>query len=61
MNPMGFSTPWDYYKTNNYPQTLKFNKQYYDMTQKIQGINPIFLSAPWVNYKNKQLFTNMKM
>ena len=28
---------------------------------KFQGINPISLSDPWVDYKNKQLFTNIKM
>ena len=26
-----------------------------------QGMNPICLSAPWADYKNKQLFTNMKI
>ena len=28
---------------------------------KLQGINPMGLSAPCDDYKNKQLFTNMKM
>ena len=27
----------------------------------LQGINPIGLSAPWADYNNKHLFTNMKM
>ena len=26
-----------------------------------QGINPMILSATWFDYKNKQLFTNIKM
>ena len=25
------------------------------------GMNPMGLSAPWADYKNKQSFTNMKM
>ena len=26
-----------------------------------RGMNPMVLSAPWAEYKSKQLFTNMKM
>ena len=29
--------------------------------EKWQGINPMGLSAPWVELKNKQSFTNMRM
>ena len=29
--------------------------------KNIKGINPMGLFSPWVNYKNKQLFTNMKI
>ena len=28
---------------------------------KLLGMRPIGLSAPWADYKNKQLFTNIKM
>ena len=28
---------------------------------KFRGMNLLGLSAPWSDYKNKQLFTNMKM
>ena len=31
------------------------------MFENLQGINPMFLSAYLVDYKNKQYFTNMKM
>ena len=27
---------------------------------KLQGVNPMFISAPRANYKNKQIFTDMK-
>ena len=48
-------------KPKQYSQTWQWNKQPYDLTQKLQGINPMGLSAPWVDYKNKQLFTTMKI
>ena len=28
---------------------------------KLRGMNPMGLSVPWANYKNKQLSTNMRM
>ena len=31
------------------------------MFEKWQEINPMGLSAPWDDYKNKQYFTNMKI
>ena len=31
------------------------------MFENWQGINPMVLSSPWANYKNKQLSTNMKL
>ena len=31
------------------------------MFENWQGINPMGLSAPWVDYKNKQLFIKIKM
>ena len=31
------------------------------MFENWQGINPMGLSSPWANYKNKQLSTNMKL
>ena len=31
------------------------------MFENWQEINPMGISAPWANYKNKQILTNMKM
>ena len=31
------------------------------MFENWQGVNPMGLSAPWSDYKNKKVFTNMKM
>ena len=48
-------------KTNNYSQTLKCNKQPYDVTQKNArdySNRPVF---SLVDYRNKQLFPNMKI
>ena len=28
---------------------------------KLRGMNPMGFSPPWSDYKNKQLFTNIKM
>ena len=36
-------------------------KLYINMFENWQGINPMGLSAPWADYKNKQLFKNVKM
>ena len=36
-------------------------KPFWCNTKRIQGINPMGFYAPWVNYKNKQFFTNMKI
>ena len=49
-------------KTNNYSQTIKCNKQTYDVTQKRLQVNKqMGLCEPWEEYKNKPLFTNMKI
>ena len=31
------------------------------MIENWQGVNPIGISAPWADYKNKQLFKNMNI
>ena len=48
--PNGFSAPWSESLDNISLYTLK-----------IQGMKPMVLSAPWADYKNKQLFINNKI
>ena len=50
------------YYPNNFLYSLMFPKPIGIILFGIlQGINSIGLRAPWADYRNKHLFTNMKM
>ena len=61
INQMGLSASLADYKTNNYSQTWKCNKQLYDITHKIfQGFNPMVLCVSWDDYKTNNYSQTIK-
>ena len=49
------------YDCNNCLYTTTIKKLDIILFESWKGLNPMNLSAPWYNYENKHIFTNIKI